>query len=42
MMKFPTDEELDGWRTPSEDNLIERKTSTVATEWVKTIVAFAN
>jgi hypothetical protein len=42
MTKHPTDEDLLNWRTPSEDNFVERKTSTSATEWVKTVVAFAN
>jgi hypothetical protein len=41
-MKYPTDEELQSWRTPSEDNFVERKTSASASEWVKTVVAFAN
>jgi hypothetical protein len=39
---LPTDEELARGRAGTEDNLTERKTSSDAGDWLKTVVAFAN
>ena len=41
-MAHPTDEELRQLKGASEDHFIERKTSSDAKDWLKTIVAFAN
>ena len=41
-MAHPTDEELRQLKGSTEDHFIERKTSSDAKDWLKTIVAFAN
>jgi Putative DNA-binding domain len=38
----PSDDDLQRWRAPSEDNLVERKTVGDSKDWLKTVVAFAN
>jgi schlafen family protein len=41
-MTYPTDAQLKSWKNPSEDSFIERKPSSDPSDWVRTIVAFAN